>query len=232
MATVATVAADSGELQLRIRPFRAGDAREQAAVRQMYLANYDAYAQQPCGAEGCRCAQLGASMRRYTEQWAHDMDDIAASHHDTGGQFWVVTAAPGPAVVTVGGCGHEHEHEHEHEHGEPVMYAGCVGAMRRGEQLAELHRLSVAPRFRRRALGTKLVRVVEGWAREQGMLALFLTTWPPKGCPGTAASSDLCEWLWLVAGGWWLLPCQHCIQWPQQHIEHCGHMWPAVGGHL
>eukprot|EP01051_Picozoa_sp_SAG22_P018589 SAG22_NODE_3172_length_1880_cov_1.933184_1_plen_280_part_00 len=155
-----------------IRPLVPGDRREQDAVYKMYLDNYDAYIDFACGVGDCKCADLGTGIKRYTERFATDMKDITASHLDTGGQFWVVEARPAAG-------------------GGPAEYAGCVGARRHTAQIAELHRVSVSPRHRRKALASRLVRTVEAWTRRQGFETMFLTTWTPKGCPGTAASSEL-----------------------------------------
>jgi GNAT superfamily N-acetyltransferase len=153
-----------------IRPMQAS-AFEQAAIKQMYLDNYNAYVTHACGVGDCKCADLGAGMKRYTERYCGDMDDLAASHLSKGGQFWVVEATPANAAE--------------------VEYAGCVGCKRVDDQLTELHRLSVSPAHRRKGLARQLVQAVETWVQEKGFIALFLTTWPPRGCPGTAASSDL-----------------------------------------
>eukprot|EP01048_Picozoa_sp_COSAG05_P000790 COSAG05_NODE_24_length_31553_cov_12.138647_14_plen_304_part_00 len=184
-ATAAAAAADE-DFEYTIRPIVPGDSAEQAHVQQMYLDNYDAYSSHACGKPGCVCAELGAGMKRYTQKFATDMTDITGSHIDTGGQFWVVIATPrGAAAAAAAGGGGNEGGAASRE------YAGCVGGMRHSSQLAELHRLSVSPAHRRRSLARRLVATVESWSREQGFDALFLTTWPPRGCPGTAASSDL-----------------------------------------
>ena len=77
------------------------------------LSQYDAYVKHPCGIGECKvcretsneivmlfgalpiadrgaatvsqCADIGAGMKRYTEAYCSDMDDLSASHLDTGG---------------------------------------------------------------------------------------------------------------------------------------------------
>lgn len=54
-------------------------SQENADIKEMYLANYDAYSRHPCNVGECACAALGAGMKRYTEKFCGDMDDLSRS---------------------------------------------------------------------------------------------------------------------------------------------------------
>lgn len=167
----------SGSYEYTIRPLVPNDKAEQDAIYQMYLDNYDAYTTFACGVGDCRCAELGEGIKRYTRLYATDMLAITASHIDPGGQFWVVEATP-----TRGGA---------------AEYAGCIGARRHSGKIMELHRVSVSPAHRRKALASRLVSTVEAWSRQSGFEAMFLTTWTPKVRDPTALCP--CARAWLVA---------------------------------
>ncbi len=82
------------------------------------------------------------------EHFDADLADIDSAYRDAGGEFWVL--ADGAAV------------------------AGCVGVVPKDAETCELKRLYLARSYRRKGLGTRLVKTCEGWAIAHGFRRMIL----------------------------------------------------------
>ncbi|KAG1686276.1 hypothetical protein DVH05_006718 [Phytophthora capsici] len=84
----------------------------------------------------------------------NDFADIESSHMAPGGNFWVATATQeGPSQVV-----------------------GIIGLMRVSNDVGQVRRVFVDPKFHRMGVGRKMMMEVESWAKQHGIKNLFLTT--------------------------------------------------------
>ena len=96
-----------------------------------------------------------------------DADLFAWASHlaESGGTGWVVTDDAGTIVSCVGVAPSHDPEAHDPEAHDPEADDGST---------AELKRLYVAERARRRGIGAALVGLVEGWARDHGHVVVEL----------------------------------------------------------
>ncbi|KAG1686277.1 hypothetical protein DVH05_006719 [Phytophthora capsici] len=82
----------------------------------------------------------------------NEFADIESSHMAPGGNFWVATATQeGPSQVV-----------------------SIIGLMRVSNDVGQVRRVFVDPKFHRMGVGRKMMMELESWAKQHGIKSLFL----------------------------------------------------------